>query len=266
MEIKIGCTGWSYDGWIGTFYPKRIKKSQFLNYYSQFFDITEINTTFYQIPSANITSKWNNQTLPDFNFTAKIPKTITHEKRLKDCKSVISKFLESIFPLGTKLFAIVIQLPPSLTFEESIPRLEEMFDYLPERYLYPVEARHKSWFTKSAISYLEKKKVCLVWNDVKGVENPIPLTSDYVYLRLIGDREIPEERFGAIQRNRDKAIQQWVNKIESIQDKIDFVIVMANNHYEGFAPETANKLKKMLRPDPVLWDAKRQQDITDFIK
>ncbi|MDH3835072.1 MAG: DUF72 domain-containing protein, partial [Nitrosopumilus sp.] len=50
MNIKIGCTGWSYQGWSGTFYPKNLKSSEWLKYYAKIFDITEINSTFYRIP------------------------------------------------------------------------------------------------------------------------------------------------------------------------------------------------------------------------
>ena len=62
MEIKIGCTGWSYQGWSGTFYPKKLKSSEWLKYYSQIFSITEINSTFYKIPSQEIVRKWNADT------------------------------------------------------------------------------------------------------------------------------------------------------------------------------------------------------------
>jgi uncharacterized protein YecE (DUF72 family) len=56
MELKIGCTGWSYDGWSGSFYPKRLPKSEWLQYYSKVFPITEINSTYYRIPDQSITN------------------------------------------------------------------------------------------------------------------------------------------------------------------------------------------------------------------
>ena len=74
MEIKVGCTGWSYDGWSGTFYPKKFPKSKWLHYYSRIFPITEINSTYYKIPDRTITKKWNDDTPNGFLFTAKFPK------------------------------------------------------------------------------------------------------------------------------------------------------------------------------------------------
>ena len=65
MNIKIGCTGWSYLGWSGTFYPKNLTSSDWLKYYSKIFDTTEINSTFYKIPTQEIVRKWNADTLHD---------------------------------------------------------------------------------------------------------------------------------------------------------------------------------------------------------
>jgi uncharacterized protein YecE (DUF72 family) len=65
---------------------------------------------------------------------------------------------------------------------------------LPEDFKYPIEGRHESWFTDEAIEYLKEKNYCLVWNEVQGVNNPAIITSDYVYIRLIGDRSIPESK------------------------------------------------------------------------
>ena len=65
-----------------------------------------------------------------------------------------------------KVVALVLQLPPSLSFEEAKPNLEELFSYLPDDFRYPIEGRHKSWFTKEALDYLKGKNHCLVWNEV----------------------------------------------------------------------------------------------------
>ncbi|MDH3678012.1 MAG: DUF72 domain-containing protein, partial [Nitrosopumilus sp.] len=198
MELKIGCTGWSYDGWSGTFYPKKLEKSKWLQYYSEIFSITEINSTYYRIPDQSITKKWNSDTPDSFRFTAKFPSIITHEHKLKDVKEHVFKFLYSCIPIYEKILALVLQLPPSLTFQEAKPRLEELFSYLPEDFKYPIEGRHKSWFTDEAFDYLKDKNCCLVWNEVHGVDNPTKLTSDYTYLRLIGDRTISESQFGKV--------------------------------------------------------------------
>ena len=180
-----------------------------------------------------------------FRFTAKFPSIITHEKRLDRVNSEIFSFLASLSPIYEKISALVLQLPPSLTFEEAKPRLEELFELLPDDFLYPIEGRHESWFSEDAIAYLKQHKHCLVWNEVTGVNNPMPITSDYLYVRLIGDRSIPDSEFGKVTKNKDKLIASWVKKLQDIKD-IPNAIVMVNNHFEGFGPHTVNSLRIQL--------------------
>jgi uncharacterized protein YecE (DUF72 family) len=261
MEIKIGCTGWSYDGWSGTFYPKKLSKSNWLQYYSKIFPITEINSTYYRIPDTITTKKWNADTPDSFTFTAKFPSIITHENKLKNVKEHVFKFLFSLTPMYEKVLALVLQLPPSLTFEEAKPRLEELFSYLPPDFKYPIEGRHESWFTDEAFDYLKENNHCLVWNEVQGVNNPAKITSDYVYLRLIGDRSISESEFGKVITHRKEAIQKWADKIKKLENKVQMAMVMTNNHFEGFGPATANTLRMQLGIDELVWDEKKQQKL-----
>jgi uncharacterized protein YecE (DUF72 family) len=185
-----------------------------------------------------------------------------------------------------KVLALVLQLPPSLTFEEAKPRLEELFSYLPSDFRYPIEGRHESWFTEE---YMTEQNHCLVWNEVKGVDNPAKITSDYVYLRLIGDRSIPESEFGkvVIDRSeilqkwtdkiknlngnesefgkvvidRSEILQKWTDKIKNLNGKVKLASIMANNHFEGFGPATANTLRMQLGLEHVAWEEKKQQKL-----
>ena len=82
-NVLIGTSGWGYDEWIGPFYPKGLKKKDFLIYYSEIFYTNEINTTFYNIPPQKIVNNWVSKTPNDFLFSVKIPKIITHESKLE---------------------------------------------------------------------------------------------------------------------------------------------------------------------------------------
>jgi uncharacterized protein YecE (DUF72 family) len=263
VNIKIGCTGWSYQGWSGTFYPRNLKSQDWLRYYSQIFEITEINSTFYRIPSQEIVRRWNSDTPRHFRFTAKFPSIITHEKRLERVNSEVFSFLSSLIPIHEKISALVLQLPPSLSFDEAKPRLEELFDILPDDFLYPIEGRHESWFSDDALTYLKQKKHCLVWNDVAKIDNPFPVTANYLYVRLIGDRSIPDSEFGKVSKERKEQIKNWANKLESIQD-VPLAMVMTNNHYEGFGPATANSLRMQLGMNELTWEEKKQKTLGNF--
>ena len=264
MKLLIGCTGWSYEGWSGTFYPSKLQSSEWLKYYSSIFDITEINSTYYQIPNQFLTKKWFADTPVDFRFTAKFPGKITHDHKLKNVKPLVLEFLSSLVPLKSKILALVLQLPPSLTFDEAKPHLDELLSYLPSYYKYPVEGRHESWFRDEAIDYLRERNICLVWNDIPAVHNPTLLTSDLVYVRLIGDRSIPESEFGRVVRDKGEPIRNWAYKIKEIGDRAELGIVMSNNHYQGFAPATANSLSLELGLSDLVWDEKKQRKIGDF--
>ena len=262
MELKIGCTGWSYQGWVGPFYPKTLENTNYLKHYSSIFDTTEINSTFYRIPSQAMSKKWYDDTPSNFVFTAKLPKVITHEGRLKP-GPYLDQFLNSIKPLGQKMKILVIQLPPSLSFEESKPHLVKMIKHLPKNYRYALEGRHQSWFTDESYKFLSENNLCLVWNEVEGVFNPAQVTTDFVYLRLVGDRSISEDEFGTIQKDRTDLITTWANRIKSIKDTA-FGILMVNNHFEGFGPETANKLRLALGLDKLSWLDTKQRSLSDF--
>lgn len=263
MECKIGCTGWSYQGWSGTFYPKNMKSSEWLKYYSQIFDITEINSTFYRIPSQEIVRRWNAETPRHFRFSAKFPSIITHEKRLERANSEVFSFLSSLAPIQEKISALVLQLPPSLAFDEAKPRLEGLFDALPDNFLYPIEARHESWFSDEAISFLRQNDRCLVWNEVEGVSNPMPITSNYLYIRLIGNRKIPDSDFGKISINRKNQIKDLADKLKETKD-IPLAMIMANNHFEGYGPATANSLRMNLGMRELIWEEKKQKTLQSF--
>ena len=263
MELRIGCTGWSYEGWIGTFYPKHLASPDFLKFYSGVFDITEINSTFYRIPSPSSASKWFRETPDNFRFTAKLPKSITHEGRLKPSPD-LDRFLTCIKPLGSKLVVIVIQLPPSLTFKEAAPKLEKMLDHLPNNYRYAIEGRHESWFSVESVEFCKQKNVCLLWNEIDGLDNPAPITSDFVYLRLIGDRSIPESEFGKIVKDRTDLIRKWVNKLKKLDKEVSFAIAMINNHFAGFAPATASTLREELGMEQLKWTDNKQKSLSEF--
>jgi uncharacterized protein YecE (DUF72 family) len=95
-----------------------------------------------------------------------------------------------------------------------------------------------------------------------GIANPPILTTDFLYLRFIGDRSIQEKDFGRIQIDRVLEMQKWADNIKDIQDdRIKLAIVAANNHYAGFGPGTANMFRNMLGSPEANWeDGEKEQD------
>ena len=128
--ILAACSGWSYSAWQGPFYPSNMDNSSsspsnWLKYYASVFDYVEINSSFYRTPNVFTVKNWFKRTPEHFRFTAKFPKVITHDKRLKDVSRELEYFLQSMLPLREKTLALLIQLPPSLKVTEGIENLRQ---------------------------------------------------------------------------------------------------------------------------------------------
>ena len=108
----IGTSGWHYPHWAGGFYPEDTPAKAYLAYFSGFFETTEINSTFYRLPTEETLRGWVEQTPPGFVFACKASQYITHRKKLKDPRESLSMFLQRIAFLGEKLGPILFQLPP----------------------------------------------------------------------------------------------------------------------------------------------------------
>lgn len=130
MRYYIGCSGWSYTAWQGPFYPHNMENSSWLHYYSRVFDYVEIDSSFYRVPNVFMVNNWSKKTPKDFKFTAKFPKVITHEKRLKEVDEELVLFFEAIGGLSDKILALLIQLPPSLQIKEGLDNLRELVPQL----------------------------------------------------------------------------------------------------------------------------------------
>jgi uncharacterized protein YecE (DUF72 family) len=254
LELYVGCSGWSYDSWLGHFYPKRLESRRWIDYYSKVFDYGEIDSTFYATPNRYTTVRWATTTPDNFRFTAKFPQVVTHDTRLGGGLGALLHFFEIMNPLKTKMLCLLMQLPPSLKKEEGLPKLERLIPHLWQKYRYAIEVRHESWFTKDVYDLLRKHKICLAWSQLDTIQTPPELTTDFFYLRLIGDRSIPEEEFGRIQKDRLKEMDKWAKAVNRVKNRMSFGIMAANNHYAGFGPATANMFRKLVGLKPVVWD------------
>jgi uncharacterized protein YecE (DUF72 family) len=268
LKLSVGCSGWSFAGWIDHFYPKGLESKKYLEYYSRVFDYVEIESSFYRIPKAEVTQKWSASTPEKFRFTAKMTQAVTHRKRLGEAaKSSFEYFCKCMEPLQEKLGAILIQLPPSLTMKEGLKKLKGL--PLDSRFRYAVEPRHKTWFDDEVYDYFRENDVCLVWSQRDESQTPPVVTTDFVYLRLMGDMSIPDTEFGRIQKDRTKEMRHLADRILELQKDLALKsgFVIASNHYAGFGPETANIFLKMLGHPQVSWHEtteKKQPTMLDF--
>jgi uncharacterized protein YecE (DUF72 family) len=259
LQYYIGCSGWSYSSWQGPFYPKGIENSKWLKYYSKVFNYVEIDSSFYRIPNEFMVKNWYKRTPENFRFTAKFPKTITHDKRLSNFdEEQLDYFFESISELREKLLTLLIQLPPSMDIVEGLSALRNILPYLDKGFRYAVEVRHRSWFQDLAYNFFRNNGMCPVWSQLAEIRTPPIVTSDLVYVRLIGDRSIQEKDLGHIQIDRIKEMKKVARNFRKDSDDynlsgVKFSIVAANNHYAGFGPDTVNIFRQLLGLEEVKW-------------
>src|SRR5256886_598763 len=113
QKIRIGTCAWSFDEWGGVLYPEDCPSNRWLEIYARYFPAVEIDSTFYSAPAEAVARRWVEMTPSHFRFTCKLPREITHERRLRDCRAELTAFLRAMEPLAPKLQIVLIQLPPS---------------------------------------------------------------------------------------------------------------------------------------------------------
>ena len=246
-----------------------MENKAWLPYYSQIFDYVEIDSTFYSIPSELMVKNLNRITPDNFRFTAKFPKIITHEKRFRNVEKDLELFYRRMEPLKEKILALLIQLPPSYKLKEGLEDFSNHDFFFEGDFRYAVEVRHSSWFNDLAYNFFKNNNIAMVWSQMDRLQTPPVVTSDFVYLRLIGDRRLAEDQFGKIQIDRTEEIRNWANKMKEIKQNekdVKVGIVTANNHYGGYGPGTVNTFKEMMDLEPTSFENVDLNEINNQIE
>jgi uncharacterized protein YecE (DUF72 family) len=145
MKLHVGCAMWTYTQWQGRYLPPSLSSRERLSAYAAWCNAVEGNTTFYATPALETVRSWAEQTAPDFRFMLKLPKSITHERRLTDADDPLRAFLAAIDPLGPRVHALWVQLPPSFG-PAGLGALTGFLRRLPRAYRCSVEVRHRAFF------------------------------------------------------------------------------------------------------------------------
>ncbi len=260
QKIRLGSCAWSFKDWRGKFYPPDLPESHWLAFYANYFPAVEVDTTFHAAPAENSVRRWVEATPASFRFACKLPRQITHICRLRDCSKELKSFLTGIEPLVGKLQVILIQLPPSLVPSDGKQALRKFLMQLPRDFRFAIEFRHAGWHRPQFIRLLEKCRICWVWADTTPLNERnlapfefLPCTTDFLYLRLLGDYATKYgadgghiHRYEKLLWKREAALESWSLKIQRHLADVRSVSVFVGNHFEGFAPETCQRLAERL--------------------
>jgi uncharacterized protein YecE (DUF72 family) len=260
-DLFLGCCGWNYPdtpdkgGWTEVFYPnKDIKR---LRYYSQFFNTAEMDSTFYE--RLNMTKGtfigMTGATPENFEFSIKVPETMTHIKRLDIKKGAMTSFdelLDKISPLKTtnKLGTILFQLPPSFTVTD-FKNIEQFLDRLPasDGYDYAVEFRHPSWGIEGPWEMVRHSNIVAAMTDSPPSENledlsDVIVTADHSLIRFHGRNTRDHYWYNYLYSEQE--LKPWIGKVGELRKQTKILYVYFNNHYGGKAVLSALQFRALV--------------------
>ena len=265
VKITIGTAGFSYKDWVGPFYPKKLEKSQHLEFFSNYFPIVEINSTFYNLPSEDMVINWNNRVPEGFRFIVKLWQKITHELNSSEMEFRVFEFFRRMSPLKEKIVGFLLQFPPWFKYSEKhLNQLSKLIKIVPSEYKYIIELRDNSWFNSEILfKFIDGKNIILGTTYMPGIIPYYKLNQDFYYIRLIGDRELTV--FNRIQRDQKKSLNNLYKNVQTLINtpNIYEIFIIVNNHFQGFAPESVNNLKKKFGLSYRSFN--NQKSLTDFI-
>lgn len=238
-EIRIGTAGWTVPRAVADCFPA---EGSGLARYAARFDCAEINSTFHRPHRPATFERWANSVPPGFRFSAKLPKTITHQRKLADCEDLLQDFLAPLAGLGDKLAVLLVQLPPSLAFEPARDRaVFAALGRLTGTAL-ACEPRHPSWFEPEAEALLIDHEVARVAADPARVEAAAHPGGwpGLLYYRLHGSPVPYRSSYD------DGRIEAYADLIRPAADRAVWCIF--DNTASGAATADALKLQNLVRP------------------
>ena len=262
VELRIGTSAFTAEGWEGSFYPRGMKPADYLSYYATQFDTVELDNTFYRTPAISTVKGWYAKTPPGFLFAAKVPQVITHEKVLVDCEADLKHFLETMGELKEKLRPLLFQFgyfnkSKFKSQAEFLARLKPFLRKLPKGFQYAVEIRNKNWLDARFAETLRERGVALALIDQSWMPRPWEMkekidliTADFTYVRWLGDRKGIEEQTKTWDKtivNRTSDLKNWVEVFMKFFVRNLKIFAFANNHYGGHAPDTVKVFRELWR-------------------
>ncbi len=257
-EICVGTSGFSYDDWLGHFYPQDMVKASMLPFYAGRFRCVEINATYYTPPSSRMIQSFLARTPAHFRFAIKAHKEITHEPAAGEGKGdLFQVFRSALAPLleAGKLGTILLQFPYAFRpVSENVSYLEEVVERLAWAPL-TVEFRNARWVTKETLSLLRRLGVAFCCVDeprLRGLMPPVAeATASLAYVRFHGrnaekwwEHEQAYERYDYLYSQAE--LREWLDKIRALAQACEKVFVFFNNHYQGKAAINAQQMLELL--------------------
>ena len=240
QKIHIGTSGWSYKHWKGDFYPKELKEKDWLEFYSKTFTVTEINSSFYRLPTEETAAVWKSQVPKNFLFCAKMSRFLTHMKKLNNPEEPLERFFSRFLPIKKQMGPVLMQLPGAVKF--NYDRTEYLIEILARTYReydFVLEIRQPTWLADDALNLMAKYKIGLVISQ-SGNQFPYSemVTAKNIYVRFHGPETLYASSYS------DEQLKYFALKFKNWMKEGHEVWAFFNNDIHGYAPKDALRLQK----------------------
>lgn len=251
-RVHVGTSGYSFDDWVGPFYPEGIEKGKMLDYYCGFFRTVEINSTYYRIMHPRISWNMVNKTPEDFRFIVKLHSSMTHsrdagEGQWEEYGRMLEPFVES-----GRLSGLLAQFPYSFKpSEQSVEYIEELNERTGDNAL-AVEFRFDEWYDEAILHRLSEGGIALVSVDLPRLPHlppPVPIGGrPFGYLRLHGRNASQWWQGGPLRYDysySDRELSAWIPAIDRLGEESGTVYVLFNNCHFGQAVRDAIRFREL---------------------
>jgi len=280
--ILVGTSGWSYDDWVGEFYPQGLGKDKWLEYYARFFHTVEINSTYYSFPAPALVQGWiaRASKMKSFEYSLKLPRLVTHDSLLLDIGRALDFEAKVLAPLRDAgcLGATLIQLSPYLIFSEAghLDRLRALLERLDaSKFDYAVEFRHRSWLENGGLVPEAKKLLtgrgvaaCVV--DGPSMPPVVENTARHSYVRFHGHNEdiwykkdSKDARMSRYDYDYGKIeLVPWKERLEPLT--AGTVRAYFNNHPHASSVKNAKLFESLMGVDGTPLKLEKQSDLSSY--
>ncbi|OGO17882.1 MAG: hypothetical protein A2Z14_14105 [Chloroflexi bacterium RBG_16_48_8] len=243
-NLYLGTQGFTFDDWVGPFYPVGTPKKTYLEEYTKHFPTVEIDSTFYGVPKGTTIQSWKERTPEEFLFAAKFPRLITHDKKLDGAQGDAEYFVSTMQALERKLAVLTLQFAYDFT-PEFFDRLDDFLRTLPQGPRYAVEVRNRQWLNPNFGEMLSNHNVALVLQDLNYMPKMDWITADFTVIRWLGRRK-DIQKFDHIQIDRTDVLQSWAEKVHLFLEQGFDVYGYFNNHFAGHSPASVRQFAEIM--------------------
>ncbi len=234
LRYYIGTSGWHYEHWLGKFYPEKLAKTKWLEFYAGHFATVELNNSFYRLPGESAFTSWHDNSPASFIFAVKVSRFITHIKRLRNTEEAVEKFISRAKLLKEKLGPLLYQLPPNLHRNDEV--LESFLSSLPRGLKHVFEFRHQSWLEEEVFKTLHKYNIGFCVFDMPSLTCPLLATTDFAYIRFHGSTGLYSSCYS------EEELAHWAARLTDLAAGLKTVYIYFNNDAEAFAVKNAMSL------------------------